>query len=52
MIHIPCGVFDFVYYLFCDQGPEKKIQKSIDRETEAGIMRLASDDFNVFVRFA
>ena len=50
MIHTLCG--GFVYYLFHDQSPEKKIQKSIDREIEAGIVKLACYDFNVFVRFA
>ena len=52
MVHTLCGVFDFVYCLFYDQSPKKKIQKSIDREIEAGIIKLTWDDFNVFVRFA
>ncbi|TWB95180.1 hypothetical protein FB106_102218 [Synechococcus sp. Ace-Pa] len=42
MIHTLCDVFDFVYYLFHDQSPEKKIQKSIDREIEAGILKGTS----------
>ncbi|MFN4866340.1 MAG: hypothetical protein ACK5GZ_08465 [Cyanobium sp.] len=52
MIHTLCRVFDFVYYLIHDQSPEKMIQKSIDREIEADILRLAWNDLNVFVRFA
>jgi hypothetical protein len=51
MIHTLCGVLDIVYYLFHGQSPEKKIQQSIDREIEAGIIKLAWDDFNVFARF-
>jgi len=27
MIHTLCDVFDFVYYLFHDQSPEKKDSK-------------------------
>lgn len=51
MIHTLCGDFDFVYYLFHDQSPEKKIQKSIDGKIEADILRLAWEAFNVFVKF-
>jgi len=49
VIYTLCGVLGFVYYLFHDQGPEKKIQKSIDREIEVDIINPAWDDFNVFV---
>jgi hypothetical protein len=38
-------------YLFHDQRSDKKIQKSIGREIEAGILQLAWDELTIFTGF-
>ena len=51
IMHTLCGDFDFVYYLFHDQGKDKRIQNSIKDQTEAMIIEKMWQDFNVYIRF-
>ncbi len=51
LMHTLCGDFDFVYYLFHDQSPDKRIEKSISQKTESEICKLVWNDFNILVRF-
>ena len=52
IMHTMCGDFDFVYYLFHDQSPDKRIEKSSKEELEKGITDQVWSDFNVYLRFA
>ncbi len=50
MMHTLSGEFDFVYVLFHDESPEKKIKKSITSQTEQNILRTMQRDFNIFIK--
>lgn len=52
IMHTMCGDFDFVYYLFHDQSPDKRIEKASRCELEKEITNKIWSDFNVFLRFA
>lgn len=52
IMHTMCGDFDFVYYLFHDQSPDKRIEKASKCELEKAITDQIWSDFNVFLRFA
>lgn len=41
------GEYDFVYYLFHDQGSAKKINESAKRRTERSIIQRLWDGFNI-----
>ncbi len=51
IMHTLSGDFDFVYVLFHDQNKDKRIEKSIQNDTESRIVEKVRKDFNVFLRF-
>jgi len=51
IIHTLSGEFDFVYCLFHDENKSKKIQKSIDGESERAVITKMRDEFNLYLRF-
>ena len=52
MLHTLSGDFDFVYYLFHDQSPDKSIETSGNDPKEKMILKKMKNDFNVFIYFA
>lgn len=51
IMHTMCGDFDFVYYLFHDESPDKRIEKSTRNETEKLITAEIWSSFNAYLRF-
>lgn len=51
LMHTLSGDFDFVYVLFHDENRDKRIEKSINNNTEKKIIDKVWKDFNVFVKF-
>ena len=51
IIHTMTDDFHYVYYLFHDESKDKRIEKSIKRDTESGIIERMWSEFNVYIRF-
>ena len=51
ILHTLSGDFDFVYYLFHDQSPNKSIKASANDPKENSILEKMKNDFNVFTYF-
>lgn len=51
IMHTICGEYDFVYYLFCDKSDDRRIEKSMEMETEKLIRAQLWSDFNVFMGY-
>lgn len=51
ILHALCGDFDFVYYLFHDESPDKRIERSTRNELEKSITACVWSNFNVMLRF-
>ena len=43
--------FDYVYVLFHDENPDKRIEASIMNDTESMIIKKIWNDFNVLLKF-
>ena len=50
IMHTMCGDFDFVYYLFHDESPDKKIENSVKNETEKMVIKEIWENFNVLIK--
>lgn len=51
LVHTLSGEFDFVYCLFHDESPRKKIKSSIEGGTEAVVIATMRQEFNLYLRF-
>jgi hypothetical protein len=51
IMHTLCEEFHFVYLLFHDENPDKKIEKSRGQDRESFIIDKMWRDFNVMIRF-
>ena len=51
IMHTLTEDFDYVYVLFHDENPDKRIESSIMNDTEAMIVEKIWHDFNVLLKF-
>ena len=51
VMHTLSGQFDYVYTLFQDENPDKKIKNSISDDIETNILSVFKRDFNIFAYF-
>lgn len=51
IMHTLTDEFHYVYYLFHDESPDGRIEKSIKNKKEKDILSKMWDDYNIFVRF-
>jgi hypothetical protein len=51
IMHTLSGDFDYVYFLFHDQRKDKRIEKSLQKESEKSIIDKMWSDFNLYIKF-